>query len=80
VKCKGERVYGESVWFECARVARAESAPWSAGRRTMRASVSEVVATLTLVIDARRVRSRGAGWRASVDGGVGTVCELDSCV
>ena len=40
--------------------------------------------TLILVVDPRRMRSRGAGKRASVEGGVGTecvcVCELDSCV
>jgi len=74
-------VYGESVWFESARVASVESAPWSAGRSMMRASVSVPVATLTLVMDARRVRSRVAGRRASVEGGVETenvcVCELD---
>jgi hypothetical protein len=47
----------------------------------MRASVSVPVATLTLVKDARRVRSC-EGRRASVEGGVETecvcVCELDS--
>ena len=40
--------------------------------------------TLILVVDRRRVRSRGAGKSASVEGGVGTdcvcVCELDSWV
>lgn len=41
------------------------------------APVSPVAA---LVVDPRRVRSRGAGKSASVEGGVGTVCELDSCV
>ena len=90
VKWEGERVYGESVWFEYSSVARAESAPCSAGRSTMRASVVSVpvtpVAALTLIlaVDPRRLRSRGAGKSASVEGGVGTdcvcVCELDSCV
>ena len=40
--------------------------------------------TLILVVDSRRVRSRGADKSRSVEGGVGTewvcVCELDSCV
>ena len=89
VKWEGERVYGESVWFECSSEARAESAPWSVGRSTMRASVVSVpVAPLTLmlmlVMELRRMRSRGGGRSASVDGGVGTDCvcvrELDPCV
>ena len=82
-------MYGESVWFECVSVVRVERAPppCSAGRSTMRASVSVALAlTLMLVKDVRRVCScadgRTGSSRASVEGGVGTecvwVCELDS--
>jgi ABC-type Fe3+ transport system permease subunit len=63
-------VYGERVWFECASVASVESAPWSAGRSTIRASVSALglalMLMLMLAIDARRVRSRGAGGKAKL--------------
>jgi hypothetical protein len=76
VKWERERVYGDRVWLEYASVASVERAPWSAGRSTIRASVSTLVLALMLMlaIDARRVRSRGAGGNASVEGGVGTEC------
>jgi len=77
-------VYGERVWFECVSEARVESALWSAGRSMMRASASVAALTLIFDIEARRVRSREPGRRASVEGGVGSECvcvrELDSCV